>query len=99
MKKFWWGIFFAALISVLLLAPESNFSNRIRDFWYGSPEVAWPIAGLPVPFIFMVLTSVGYLRSESKRWQEFCIKAFVPLLTANLALYGAIILAAGGWTK
>ena len=34
MRKFWWGIFFAALISVLLLAPESNFANRVRDLFY-----------------------------------------------------------------
>jgi serine phosphatase RsbU (regulator of sigma subunit) len=34
MKKFWWGIFFGALIGVLLLAPESNFSNRVRDLFY-----------------------------------------------------------------
>lgn len=34
MKKFWWGIFFGALIGVLLLAPESNFSNRARDLFY-----------------------------------------------------------------
>jgi len=34
MKKFWWGIFFGALIGVLLLAPESNFSNRVRDLFF-----------------------------------------------------------------
>lgn len=34
MKKFWWGVFFGALIGVLLLAPESNFSNRVRDLFY-----------------------------------------------------------------
>ncbi len=34
MKKFWWGIFFGALIGVLLLAPESNFSNRVRELFY-----------------------------------------------------------------
>jgi hypothetical protein len=34
MRKFWWGIFFGALIGVLLLAPESYFSERLRGlFW------------------------------------------------------------------
>ena len=34
MKKFWWGIFFGALIGVLLLAPESNFSLQVRNLFY-----------------------------------------------------------------
>jgi hypothetical protein len=34
MKKFWWGIFFGALIGVLLLAPESNFSHQVRNLFY-----------------------------------------------------------------
>lgn len=33
MKKFWWGIFFGALIGVLLLAPDSNFSANMRDLF------------------------------------------------------------------
>jgi len=34
MKKFWWGIFFGALIGVLLLAPDSNVSFMVRDLFY-----------------------------------------------------------------
>ncbi|MEM8951207.1 MAG: hypothetical protein AAGA21_00520 [Pseudomonadota bacterium] len=34
MKKFWWGIFFGALIGLLLLAPDSNFSNQVRYVFY-----------------------------------------------------------------
>ncbi|MGI9449890.1 MAG: hypothetical protein ACR2QH_04510 [Geminicoccaceae bacterium] len=34
MKKFWWGIFFGALIGVLLLAPDSKVSYMVRDLFY-----------------------------------------------------------------
>ena len=31
MKKVWWGIFFGALVGVIILAPESAFSNNFRE--------------------------------------------------------------------
>lgn len=34
MKRFWWGIFFGVVIGVLLLAPESNFSYRVRELFF-----------------------------------------------------------------
>ena len=34
MKKFWWGIFFGIVIGVLLLAPDSNFSNQVRYLFF-----------------------------------------------------------------
>lgn len=109
-KKFWWGIFFGGLIGVLLLAPESNFSSRVRDFFYTlqysfvawleqSPENSWQVAGPALPGLLMIGVMIGYLRAKSVRWQELFIKAFVPLLTATLALYGTVILDIGGWTK
>lgn len=33
MKRLWWGIFFAALIGVPILAPESNFSYQLRNLF------------------------------------------------------------------
>jgi hypothetical protein len=110
MRKFWWGVFFAALIGVLLLAPESNFSNRIRELFYTlqdsfvawldqSPENRWQIVGPVLPGLLTIGVMFGYLSTNSDRWQELFIKAFVPFLTATLALYGTIILDVGGWAK
>ena len=117
LKKFWWGIFFGSLIGVLLLAPEINFSNRVRDFFFTpqyyfaelcssffvwldeSPEHLWQVVGPVVPSLFMIVVMIGYIRAKSDRWQELCIKAFVPLLTATLSLYGTVILDLGGWMK
>lgn len=110
MKKLWWGVFFAALIGALLLAPESNFSNQARDVFYTlqdsfvawleqSPENWWQVVGPVLPGFLMIMVMIGHLRALSDRWQKLCIKAFVPLLSATLALYGTMILHVGGWTK
>jgi hypothetical protein len=47
----------------------------------------------------MIGAMVGYLCTNSDRWKEIFIKAFVPLLTATLALYVTVILDVGGWGK
>ena len=110
MKKFWWAVLFGVVIALLLLAPDSNFSNQIRylffelqdsvvDWLERSPEHWWQIVGLLLPFLLMIGAMIGYLCTNSDRWQELFIKAFVPLLTATLALYVTVILDLGGWGK
>jgi hypothetical protein len=33
MRNFWWGVALGALIGVILLAPDSEFSFRIRELF------------------------------------------------------------------
>ena len=109
-KKWWWGAFFGTVAVVLLQFPESNFSNRVRYLCYAlqdslvawleqTPEKLWLIVGVVLPGFFMICAGRGYLRSKSDRWQELCMKAFVPLLTATLAMHVAWITDLAGWGK
>lgn len=34
MTKLWWGIFLGALVGTILLAPDSNFANRVGQLFY-----------------------------------------------------------------
>lgn len=110
MKKLWWGIFVLALIAVLWLAPENNFSRRVWELFYTlrdsvvawyeqTPEKIWLIVGAFLPLIFTIVAGIGHLFSMSDRRQELYIKAFVPLLAATLALYGAFITDIAGWGR
>lgn len=64
-----------------------------------SPENWWQFVGPVIPGLLAIGAMLGYRFAKSDRWQEIFIKAFVPFLTATLALYGTIILDVGGWAK
>lgn len=59
LKKFWWGIFFGALIGVLLLAPDSSFSHRIRDVFYTLQDSA--VAVLDIASADPIKTILAFL--------------------------------------
>lgn len=97
-------------MGLVFLFPQSNFASQVRNLfhtlqdsffalWDSSPEIAWPIIGLPIPFIFMLFSLVVYLRAKSEQWKELSIRTFGHCLAATLFLYGMIILALGGWVK
>lgn len=61
--KFWWGAFFTALISVLAFAPESNFSNRIRELFYtlwDSYVASWEANPIIVAIFSVIFIGVLY---------------------------------------
>lgn len=97
MKKFWWGIFFGALIGVLLLAPESNFSNRVRELFDQIPSRFYSYAGLALPGFGAWYWGLQYMNADTDQWRELSLKAFVPFLTASLTIFVSIILKHTGW--
>lgn len=96
-KKFWWGIFFGALIGVLLLLPESNFSYRVRDLLGQIPTSFYLYLGLAAPGFGAWYWGAQYLSAETNEWKKLSLKAFVPFLTASLTIFVVIILSLTGW--
>lgn len=61
--KFWWGIFFGALLGATLLAPESNFANRTHELFYtlrDSLLLAWKQNPWFVIFLLFIIVTLIY---------------------------------------